>query len=65
MSTDGILAVYSCASGYSLNGSASRSCASDGSGWYGTDPFCGMYLNAVILHLIINTPSFYYLLVNY
>ena len=35
--------IYSCDLGFSLNGSANRTCQEDGSGWTGTDPSCSRF----------------------
>ncbi|KAH3840535.1 hypothetical protein DPMN_113985, partial [Dreissena polymorpha] len=39
-STDNVTAIYSCATGYSLNGLMLRRCQSEGKGWNGTAPTC-------------------------
>ena len=38
------IAAYSCEIGFTLNGSAERKCADDGTGWSDTDPTCGKLL---------------------
>ena len=43
VSSDGIVAVYSCNPGYSLKGIFSRNCTANGSGWDGITPSCGIY----------------------
>ncbi|XP_045204681.2 sushi, von Willebrand factor type A, EGF and pentraxin domain-containing protein 1-like isoform X2 [Mercenaria mercenaria] len=40
MTDNGETATYTCDVGYSLDGTTSRTCAADGSGWSGTDPVC-------------------------
>ena len=37
--------MYSCDIGFTLNGSAERKCADDGTGWSDTDPACGEFYN--------------------
>ena len=33
---------YHCDSGYTISGSSGRVCSSDGTGWTGSQPSCGM-----------------------
>ncbi|KAL4230224.1 Sushi [Mactra antiquata] len=40
ISTDEMIAIYSCQTGYSLNGNHIRGCNNESSGWNGTDPGC-------------------------
>ena len=43
ISTDGKKATYTCAVGFTLNGSIERVCGSNGSGWSDIDPSCGKH----------------------
>ena len=44
MVSNGATVNYTCDLGYTINGITSRSCASDGTGWSGNDPFCGNFI---------------------
>ena len=41
-------AVYTCQTGYTINGPSLRTCQSDGSGWSGDDPICGKVSRTLI-----------------
>ena len=43
ISTDGQKATYTCAVGFTLNGTIERVCGSNGSGWSDIDPSCGKH----------------------
>ena len=47
---DGQTATYSCNTGYTLDGQPVRACASDGTGWNGTDPFCSKKERSVLIY---------------
>ena len=36
-------AIYTCKSGFTIDGPSVRTCQSDGTGWTETDPICGNY----------------------
>lgn len=41
--SDGLTAVYTCLSGYTLNGNMIRSCLLNGNGWDGANPSCSTF----------------------
>ena len=43
MTANGSHATYTCQIGYSLNGDPVRTCATDGTGWSGSEPVCSKY----------------------
>ena len=43
VSDDGMIVQYSCEEGYTLTGTNTRNCQTDGSGWDESDPSCSKY----------------------
>ena len=41
ITSDGMTATYTCEQGYSMNGTQTRVCRQDGTGWNGEPPTCG------------------------
>ena len=41
ITSDGMIVTYTCEQGYSLNGTQTRYCRQDGTGWDGEPPTCG------------------------
>jgi len=50
ISAEGMMANFSCVEGYELVGSPVRFCFTDGTGWNGTQPRCGMQNAKLIGH---------------
>ena len=63
VSSDGTVANYSCAFGYSLSGLSERKCLPDGSGWEGEEPSCCelgffYYVNKLVQYTAIKLTIF-------
>ena len=41
--SDGLTAIYSCRTGFTMKGVEKRYCGTDGSGWNETEPTCSKY----------------------
>ena len=58
ISDDGLTLIYSCNVGFTMSGSAIRSCDTEGSGWSGQAPICGKNLDFHCLNEIITCAHF-------
>ena len=51
--SDGQMAVYSCAEGFTMQGTSTKNCGKEGAGWNSTAPTCSEYNHKLSDDIII------------